>query len=376
MKILFIGARLFDDVSDYLKRENIHTILTESNKNAPNTELADEVFIVPRGMSEPEKIAIKEKVDAVIPLIGIDAPLKQVAILKENLKQENIPVISSPLKAVELAQDKTLTKKFFQKNNILTPQFKIILNPENKTPESIKGNMNFPLVLKQPEGQAGRTVEIVNTLNEIQEYINIIRTDKLLVEQFIQGDEISIEVLCWNNTYTPLVPVFKGKTTIEGIHPLYKTKKAPYTKNKQLYGKIQIIAEKIAEKMGCEGTIDIDLIYDEKEVYAIEVNTRPSGTRYLTTASSHINPLHQLINMATGKYNPETLIKKEYVGEEIPIGTFTGERIINPDTNKPLKEFLDENTWVVHGPENYERITISATNEKNLEKIIKKLNII
>ena len=50
MKILFIGSRLFDDVSWYLKQENITSIITESNENAINLDLADYNYIVPRGM--------------------------------------------------------------------------------------------------------------------------------------------------------------------------------------------------------------------------------------------------------------------------------------------------------------------------------------
>ena len=78
MKILFIGSRLFDDVYYYCKENNIETILTESNENAENLEYADKSYIVPRGMEEPYKIAIKEKVNGVIPLIGIDPPLIDV----------------------------------------------------------------------------------------------------------------------------------------------------------------------------------------------------------------------------------------------------------------------------------------------------------
>ena len=62
MKILFIGSRLFDDVAWYTKQLGIETIITESNENAVNLDLADKHYIVPRGMEEPLNIAIKEDV--------------------------------------------------------------------------------------------------------------------------------------------------------------------------------------------------------------------------------------------------------------------------------------------------------------------------
>ena len=87
-KILFIGSRLFDDVAYYCKENNIKTLITESNKEAPNLEDADEYFIVPRGMYEPMNIAIQENADAIIPLIGIDPPLLSVAEMKEKIEKE------------------------------------------------------------------------------------------------------------------------------------------------------------------------------------------------------------------------------------------------------------------------------------------------
>ena len=43
------------------------------------------------------EIAIKEDVDGVVPLIGIDGPLVEVAIMKEKLEKDyGIPVVASP----------------------------------------------------------------------------------------------------------------------------------------------------------------------------------------------------------------------------------------------------------------------------------------
>ena len=86
MKILFIGARLFEDVAPYTKNLAINSILTESNPESPNLKLADSYHIVSRGMDEPMQIAINEEVDGVVPLIGIDEPLVEIAIMKERLE--------------------------------------------------------------------------------------------------------------------------------------------------------------------------------------------------------------------------------------------------------------------------------------------------
>ena len=69
--------------------------MTESNEEAINLDLPDQVFIVPRGMDGPKQIAVTQNVDAIVPLIGIDPPLIQVAQMKEELEKDyGIPVIA------------------------------------------------------------------------------------------------------------------------------------------------------------------------------------------------------------------------------------------------------------------------------------------
>ena len=82
MRILFIGSRLYDDVDYYVRKKGIESILTESNEDAINLDLPDQVFIVPRGMDGPKQIAVTQDVDAVVVVLELehaggdgDAPL-------------------------------------------------------------------------------------------------------------------------------------------------------------------------------------------------------------------------------------------------------------------------------------------------------------
>lgn len=368
MKILFIGARLFDDVSEYAKRLAIETIITESNPNSQNIDLADKVYIVPRGMDEPKEIALKEDVDAIIPLIGIDGPLIELSKLKEDLETNyQIPVLCSNLHANQIAVDKLKSKEFFNENNIKTPDYSF-----KKTE-----NISFPSVFKQAQGQGGKDIKIVLNKEDILDYFS--NYDEVLIEEFIKGFEVSVEVLSYKGEYYPLVPVNKGKTTLEGIHPLDKVKTAPCEFENVFNEDIRKLAKSITEKLNSESTTDIDFIIDSSnnEINTIEMNTRPSGTRYLTAAASGIHPLNSLIDMAIGEFSIADLDKtfKNYFALEIPLGNFNGKRINNYSNTGYSKEFLEPNSWVVHGPENYERITISGENKEKAFQIAKDLNI-
>ncbi|MBZ9571284.1 ATP-grasp domain-containing protein [Methanobrevibacter sp. TMH8] len=376
MKILFIGARLFDDVDFYLKENNIESVLTESNPNSPNLDCADFKFIVPRGMDAPLKIAKEKSVKGIIPLIGIDDPLMDVAIAKQKVEKDlNIPFIASNTFSISITSDKIKTKEFFNEFCIDTAKFQVIssepdklINIDNSNISNISSfdniDFEYPVVLKQRSGQGGRDIFIAENSSEANDYMNY--HDEVLCEEFIEGSEISIEVLGFKGEYLPLVPVYKGETTFEGIHPLNKVRSAPAEIEGLNNEMVRNIAYNIAKSLKSEGTIDIDFIFSKKDkkLYALEVNSRPSGTRYLTAAASGIHPLTKLIDMVQGNFDIKTVENeiKDYFALEIPIMNYSG-----PKKEDPQKKFT-KNSWVVHGPKNYERITISGeSKEKTLE---------
>lgn len=372
MKLLFIGARLFDDVALYTKKNGITTVLTESNPKSSNLNLADSHYIVPRGMDHPKEIAIKEDVDGVVPLIGIDGPLFDVALLKEQLERDyGLPVVASPPDAVSISGNKIKTKKFLVENNIKTPEYSIInSNHQNELNE-------FPMVLKQAQGQGGKDIKIALSHEDVHTYLE--QYDSALAERFIDGVEISIEILRWKGHSVPLVPVYKGRTTLDCIHPLHKLKKAPFTVGdddalRKIQDSIRKLAQDIGELMGVEGTSDLDLILNRKdnETFVLEINTRPSGTRYLTTASCDINPLWEMVEMATGSWNANNVAKrmKNYFAMEIPVGNYPSDR-----NNYQFREFQTDNNWIIHGPENHQRITIRGKDEEDVFKTAENLKL-
>ena len=323
MKILFIGSRLYDDIDWYVKEKGIESVLTESNEEAINLDLPDQVFIVPRGMDGPKQVALMQKVDAIVPLIGIDPPLIDVAHMKK---------------------------------------YQILNSPDELT-------LDFPVVLKQGEGQGGKDIKIAKSIEDVEEYFN--QFSQALCEEFIEGSEISIEVLGYGGEYVALPPIYKGETTIEGTHPLNKVKTGPCMVEGLDNNLVQHTAYKVAKNLDSDGIFEMDFMYSKQkdQLYAIEVNTRPNGTRYLTTATCGINSLCELVNMAIGEFSLADISDRlEYhYSTEIPVGNYGG-----PSPKEPVKSFA-YNDFVVHGPEGYQRVTARANSKKDLENLVEKL---
>ena len=363
MKILFIGSRLYDDLDWYVKSKGIKSVLTESNEDAINLDLPDQVFIVPRGMDGPKQVALMQNVDAIVPLIGIDPPLIDVAHMKEEVEKEyGIPVIAANVRAVELTSNKIKTKAFYTEIGVKTPDYQIINGPDELT-------LDLPVVLKQGEGQGGKDIKVAKTIEDVQQYFE--QFDQALCEEFIEGAEISIEVLGYNGEYVALPPIYKGETTLEGTHPLNKTKTGPCMVEGLDNNLVQHTAYKVAKNLASDGIFEMDFMFSRKnnQLYAIEVNTRPNGTRYLTTATCGVNSLCELVNMAIGEFSLARISDKlqYYYSTEIPIGNYNG-----PEPNEPVKSFED-NDFVVHGPVGYQRVTARANSKEELEKLVEKL---
>ena len=363
MKLLFIGSRLYDDLDWYVRSKGIESVLTESNEDAINLDLPDQVFIVPRGMDGPKQVALMQNVDAIVPLIGIDPPLIDVAHMKEEIESEyNIPVIASDVRAVELTSNKIRTKSFYEEIGVATPQYQILNNPNEL-------KMDFPVVLKQGEGQGGKDIKVAHSIDDVVEYFE--EFDQALCEKFVEGSEISIEVLGYGGEYVALPPIYKGETTLEGTHPLNKVKTGPCMVEGLDNNLVQHTAYKIAKNLDSDGIFEMDFMFSKqtRQLYAIEVNTRPNGTRYLTTATCGINSLCELVNMAIGEFSLSKIYDKmEYhYSTEIPIGNYEG-----PSPNEPVKSFED-NDFVVHGPEGYQRVTARADSKEGLEQLVDKL---
>jgi carbamoylphosphate synthase large subunit len=378
MKILFIGARLFNEVANFAKSKGIKTILTESNSDSPNLDLADEYHIVPRGMEKPMELALSNDVDAVVPLIGIDKPLPEVAVMKEELeKNHNLPVIASGIRATEISTDKYQTKEFLTENKLKTPGYAEITRDKYKQGSL---ELDYPAVLKQSEGQGGVGVKISLSPEDTRKYLDIY--PQAMVEEYITGAEISVEVLRWNNKSVPLVGVYKGDTTLTGTHPLEKTRSAPANIDGLDNQDLRQIAKKIMDKLDGNGTAEVEFIYDpeKREINILEINTRPSGTRFLTFCSSNINPMHQLVNMAMGEWNPQKIIRemKNYCALEMPLPPENLSRYphLQNDENQKKQILTLEKPYIIHGPEKASRITIRSQDMDESLKIIENLKVV
>ena len=159
--------------------------------NAGTSSIAQNVNLDPDNFLELEKNCIEKKIKLLV--VGPEKPL--VNGIVDYFKGKSIKVFGPDKISSKLEGSKIFTKKICQKNNIPTSKFKIC--------ESLKETINFikkshyPLVIKADGLASGKGVYICRNFDDAkiasEEIFNgkFGRADQILVEEFLDGEEMS-----------------------------------------------------------------------------------------------------------------------------------------------------------------------------------------
>ncbi len=173
--------------------------------------------------------------------------------------------------------DKIISKKMFEYAKIPTAKWFTI--EKNKPFDMPK----FPVVVKPASQGSAIGVSIVKNKKDFKKAVKLAFSfeDRVLVEQYIKGMEITVGVL--NGKPLPVIEIvpkgkfydFKSKYTIgQSTHII------PARLPNKVLKKAQDIALKIFSEFMCNGICRVDMIVDKKNsIYVLELNTLPGMTK-------------------------------------------------------------------------------------------------
>jgi D-alanine-D-alanine ligase len=196
------------------------------------------------------------------------------------------PYTGSGLLSSALAMDKAMSKKIFEREGILTPQWFLLeeleLSDIPLISERIETSFGFPCVIKPNDQGSTVGLTIVEKSEDIQNAIECAKkySHLILVEKFIPGRELTVGIL--GDVALPVVEIIPE----HGIYD-YECK---YTHGKSDYvcpakispertKEIQSIGLRAFKALRCEDYARVDFRYgDDDRFYCLEVNTLPGMT--------------------------------------------------------------------------------------------------
>lgn len=240
-------------------------------------------------------VAKKYKVSAIV-TAATDKPLVMMARVAEELH-----LLFFSVETAEWSTDKFQMKQRFLEGGVPCARGRLIHNSEEAQ------DLYFPLICKPRDNSGSRGVKLCRDLIEldscIKEALEVSKFDTVLVEEFIEGREFSIESLHYDGKSE--VIQFTEKKTTEFPYNVELGHQQPANLTDDQRNQISDIISKIASCMHFENCPShTELKINERGIFVIETSPRLGGdyiTSTLTPLSTGINLEDQLLHIALGE---------------------------------------------------------------------------
>ena len=299
--LIFGVGPLQESIIVRAKKMGLYTIGIDPCEDATCRDCVDAFEVVP-GQDYEGHCAVIEKysIDAIV-TAATDKPLVMMARLAEKY--------GFPFYSVETAQwstDKFQMKERFELGGVPHAQGRLISKVEEAE------GLVFPVIVKPRDNSGSRGVKLCRDKNELQisidEALENSKLDTVLVEEFIEGPEYSIESLHHDDKSE--VIQFTEKKTTEFPYNVELGHIQPANISDENKQKIREIIVKIGKALNFENCPShTELKINERGIFVIETSPRLGGdyiTSTLTPLSTGVNLEDELLKISLGEsINPQ-----------------------------------------------------------------------
>jgi phosphoribosylamine--glycine ligase len=234
-----------------------------------------------------EQVEVESEVSENLTIIGPEAPIAEG--LTDELESKLIPVFGPSKLAGRLETSKLWAKQFMQRNDIPTAHW--ITYTRDDIEEVILNTHSYPFVVKEDGLCAGKGVAVCETQTEANEVAGSYASNKfnsssnkILIEDFIHGEEVSCFVLTDGKNYKVLPYCQDHKRVGEGDIGPNTGGMGAYAPAVIMTEELKILVEKNIiiptingmreEGIPYKGVLYIGLMICNGDPYVIEYNVR------------------------------------------------------------------------------------------------------
>ena len=327
-KILVLGAgQMQVPVIQKINKRGDIAIAADMNVNAPGMQYADIILNISTDNTNAIlEVAKKLNIDGI--LTTSDYPVNVVAAVGEEL---GLPSMSRH--AANICTNKYLQRDILSKGNVNCPRYKLVF-----TEKEIETGIDFPFVIKPVDSSASRGVRRIDSFNDLHSGFSSAkaysRDGYMIVEQYIEGKEYSVETLTQFGRTTIIAITEKATKGEEFGFFVEDTHRVPARLTKQEVNMIETEVLRALNVIGvdnCPTHTEVKL-WDGK-VYIIEIACRLGGdyiTSDLVPLSTGVDMLENLIRISTGE-NINIDVNKDF---------YSAIQFLNQDNYNKCVEFI------------------------------------
>lgn len=280
-----------------LKEEKIKVVLINPNIATFQTskDLADEVYFLPVNPFFVEKVIKKEKPDGIFLSFGGQTALNCGLELEKKgiLKKYKVKVLGTPVKAIELTEDREEFANHLKKINIPVPASGAAGNLTKA--KKIAEKIGFPLMVRAAFALGGQKSGVANNMRELEKIVTgaLAISSQVLIEKYLRHfKEIEYEVT--RDSFGNIVTVCNMENLDPlGIHTGDSIVVAPsQTLTNDEYHGLRDASIKIVDSLKIVGECNVQFALNPNpksgrlEYYVIEVNARLSRSSALASKAT------------------------------------------------------------------------------------------
>jgi phosphoribosylamine--glycine ligase len=188
--------------------------------NAGIAELADCVPIDTSNIVEVADFAQSIKADLTV----VGPELAMVLGIADEFQRRGLTIFAPTRAAAEIEGSKAFAREFMQKRGIPSPRFEICRTQEEAADFVARAPLGFPFVVKADGLASGKGTMVVGDAAEARAAVAQIMGDKkfgmagakLVMEEFLPGEEVSFLVFCDGTKVVPMVSAQDHKRAQDG----------------------------------------------------------------------------------------------------------------------------------------------------------------
>lgn len=299
-KIFIVGASLLQlPAIQKAKAMGFHVGVADYDPRAVGIVYADEFFEVSTIDEEGIYQAAKRfNADAIMTL-ATDMPMRSVAYAANKLGLAGISYDT----AIR-ATDKGEMIRAFEKHGVAHPLYKVAAMGSDI--KKLIDDIHFPVITKPTDNSGSRGIMLALTPDQLQKSINYSsvngRSGDVIVEEYMQGTEVSVEAMVINNI--PHILQITDKLTTGAPHFVEIGHSEPSRLQKNIQEQIKTLVKQAIFAIGQEnGAVHAEVIVTQDGPKMVEIGARMGGdciSTMLVPLSTGIDMTKAAIESALG----------------------------------------------------------------------------
>ncbi|REC93450.1 carbamoyl-phosphate synthase large subunit [Kushneria indalinina] len=297
-----------------MREDGYETIMVNCNPETVSTDYdtSDRLYFEPVTLEDVLAIVETERPVGVIVQFGGQTPLK----LARDLEAAGVPIIGTSPDAIDRAEDRERFQQMIDKLGLKQPNNATARSFEDAFVKAAK--IGYPLVVRPSYVLGGRAMEIVYSADELENYmthaVKVSNDSPVLLDHFLNA-AIEVDIDAISDGKDVVIGGIMQHIEQAGVHSGDSAcSLPPYSLPSEVQDRMRDQVQRMALELNVVGLMNVQLAWQDNEVYVIEVNPRASRT--VPFVSKCIG--RSLAQLAARVMAGKTLVELEFTREHIP----------------------------------------------------------